>query len=464
MPFLSSCGRQRPADRPNVLLISIDTLRRDALGLYESRSTCSPFLDQLARSATVFDSAIAQAPWTLPSHAAMLCSLYPSELDLGSFAKPTRIHENATTLAEAMRAEGYATFGAVAGGFLHSELGFDQGFQSYDEDGQNMAAIVDKALARIDATPRDQSFFGFLHTYEVHRYDPTQEDRAHYITVKDSTLAKLPERKVADQLQRNDNSDFLKALFPRDHLYARQLYDASIHSVDREIARLFDGLRVRGLLADTLVVITSDHGEEFWEHGRTGHGYNLYDENLRVPLLMKGPGLPAARIANQVRSIDIAPTIAALAHIAPGSSWLGEDLTKIVAGEKRDLPAFSESAHLPYKAIRYHNFKLVVSLRRPFRQLFDLNADPAEKNDVLATQPEIGKKLGDLLAGWIKECAAETRFRGAGEARLSNAANQEIAELGYAARGAAEPEGAQPWLRALERDPMAAINDDAPPK
>lgn len=442
-----SCSREeRP---PNVLLISIDTLRRDALGCYGARSDISPNLDALAARSIVFEQAVSQAPWTLPSHAALFTSLYPSQLDLGVFGAPTPISPAAKRIAELVRDARYQTFAITAGAFLVPELGFAQGFDSFDPRGGNMRKTVDTFTQRLDGLDRDRPFFAFLHTYDVHKYDPSPEDRARFETVKSSRFTALPPKAVAETLQSNDKLEWVKACDDVDRRHAREIYDAAVHGVDREIGLVLAALEERGLAADTIVVVTSDHGEEFWEHGRTGHGYNLHDENLRVPLIWFDPAAEPRRVETQVRLIDVAPTIAARLAIPTPGEWQGVDLAPAMRGADLRLPAFSEAAHLPFKSLRSPERKFILSLRRPLRTRFDLTSDPLETTDRFEEANELDRALLGAMTRFVIDCAKETRFRGATAIELDAATSQQLRELGYTSQGEAVPSEAAPWLKAL---------------
>lgn len=444
---IGSCSRSEPPT--NIVLVSIDTLRRDALGCYGGRADVSPHLDAFAKRSIVFDQAISQAPWTLPSHAALLTSLYPSQLDLGTFGAPTPIAPAARRISEVLRDGGFQTFAITAGAFLVADLGFDRGFDTFDSRGVHMRVTVDEFEKKIDARDPSRPFFAFLHTYDVHKYNPSDEDRGRFVTVKRSKLSALPPQKIAETLQSNAKLEEVKAYGELERRHAREIYDAAVYAVDREIGRLLEGLRVRGLDKNTIVVITSDHGEEFWEHGRTGHGYNLHDENLRVPLLWFDPLHASARVDRQVRLIDVAPTLAKRVNLAAPADWEGVDLAPLVAGADLQLHAYSEAAHLPYKSIRSPSQKLIVSLRRPFRTRFDLVKDPQEQQDVFVPGGAIDRPMSDALRRFVLETSASGRYRGAQAITLDAEATKQLQELGYTAPGESVPSDAAPWLRAL---------------
>jgi len=443
----TTCSRKEPAF--NLVVISIDTLRADALGFAGGRADVSPNIDALAARSVVFEQAITQAPWTLPAHASLLTSLYPSQLNLGRFGETLPISPSARRLPEVLQKAGYQTFAFVAGGFLLQELGFAQGFDDYESPVLEMPQVASKFIARLDQLEADRPFFAFLHTYDVHKYKPSDEDRQRFVSVRDSKIAELPPRRVAEILQDNNSLDVVKSYGERERKHVRELYDGSIHSVDREIGRILAGLRERGLDDRTIIVITSDHGEEFWEHGRTGHGYNLNDENLRVPLIVHDPSIAPRRISSQVRLIDVAPTLTTRLGLPTPPSWNGVDLRPLIDGATRDLPAFAESAHLPFKCLRTEDAKLLVSLRHPFRVLYDLRADPKETRDAFDPTNKTHQQMVAAMQRWILENANDMRYRDTEAVLLDENATNALAQLGYVTPGESVPSDAAPWLTAL---------------
>jgi len=271
----------------NVILISIDTLRSDHLSAYGYKRLTSPHLDRLARDGIIFRNARSQAPWTLPSHATMFTSLYPSShgarfRDNSRFLSAgvaDKLADWNVTLAEVLKAAGFRTGAFTSVAWLSGMLGFDQGFDRFEMDTKThtATALVDKAIAWI-AEERSRPFFLFLHFFDVHNYhSPSQFDGRHQDPDYSGALKrkKLPMEKIVANL--------FESLSKEDLDYIVAKYDGAISYVDFELGRLFAWLKTRELYDGTLVVITSDHGEEFWEHGGTGHGFTLYEEQLRVP-------------------------------------------------------------------------------------------------------------------------------------------------------------------------------------
>jgi arylsulfatase A-like enzyme len=204
--------------------------------------------------------------------------------------------------------------------------------------------------------------------------------------------------------------------------------------------------------------VTADHGEEFWEHGGTGHGYTLYDENLRVPLIVWHSAAEPARVAAQVRLLDVAPTVAALLGVAADDAWQGESLVPMFggAGIDRSLPAFAEHAHVPAKAARSPHEKLIVLLKGPTEELYRLDEDPGETRNVLeAGDGARAAGLRDAMRRWAQANYALARFRDAGEgAELSDMTIAQLRELGYIGGGPtggpADPD-LELWLALLDK-------------
>jgi arylsulfatase A-like enzyme len=447
---LPACSKAPPRAK-NVILVSIDTLRRDHLGLYGYARNTSPFLDRIGRAGVAFDQCISQAPWTAPSHASMLSSLYPSVLGMGRFEDPGHIGDSVDMLAEVLADAGFRTHAVTSGGFMAAKIGFTQGFEIYDDAGLNMETTIARAEQWLRGIRRDERFFLFLHTYDVHKYKPPSSYLATWVEPYNGALAYHD--RVADLVQNHEEQARAGALDDADRRYIRDLYDASIAATDDWLRRFWENLEERGLAEDTLLVVTADHGEEFWEHGGSGHGYTLYDENLRVPLILHHPSLAARMVPEQVRLLDVAPTIASLVGVERPTSWQGEALDEFMTGHPRVLVAFSEHAHRPAKSARTPNAKLILASNEPTRQFFDLRNDPIELTNLMpSVERSTLRPMTDGIERWLRANAADPRFR-SGKAIVFNAAEMEqLAALGYVG-GSASGEDEDPeldvWLQIL---------------
>jgi len=362
--------------RPNVILISMDTLRPDHLGCYGYEKDTSPALDVLCEDAVVFEQAIAHAPSTLHSHASMLTSLLPHHHQATWSAK-TRIPEGALSLAEVFQEAGYRTAAFTGGGQMDRIFGLDQGFEVFEQPMlEHFEDTVWKGVEWVESDDT-RPFFLFLHSYEVHHpYTP----KADYLALFDDGYSgSLPGEISLELLGQinNEEIDFDEA----DLGHVLAAYDAEIRSADVGVSHLIRYLKDKGLYDDTLVVFTSDHGEEFGEHGLVGvHSHTLFDELLRVPLVVKFTSSKHAgmRAGFQVRGIDIPPTIVSAAGLQVPSEFSGTDLGKLLADDRlEELSAISRLDFPPWypgtTSVRTRRWKLIEG------ELRDLLRDPGEE-------------------------------------------------------------------------------------
>jgi arylsulfatase A-like enzyme len=378
--LLTSCTAEdtalrEPARRPNVILISIDTLRPDHLGCYGYDRDTSPALDALCEEAVVFEETIAQAPSTLHSHASMFTSLLPHHHQ-ATWAGKTRIPEPAITLAEVFQQAGYRTAAFTGGGQMDRVFGLDQGFELYEQpSAQRFEDTVWKGVEWLEADD-DRPFFLFLHSYEVHHpYTPRSEYLGYFDDDYSGALPSEISLEVLGQINRGEIS-FDEA----DLRHVIAAYDAEIRSADVGLANLLRYLENHDLYEDTMIVFTSDHGEEFGEHGKVGlHSHTLFDELLWVPLVIRFPGSEFAgeRVDQQVRSIDIPPTIAAAVGLPVPEQFSGIDLRELLSSKAvGELVAVSRldfpPEHPGTTSARTKRWKLIQG------ELHDLLHDPGE--------------------------------------------------------------------------------------
>ncbi len=406
----------------NVLLISIDTLRADHLGCYGYDRPTSPGLDELCRDSAVFEQAMAHAPSTVHSHASILTSLLPHHHN-ASWGAKTALSPEALTLAEVLGEAGYATAAFTGGGQMDRVFGLDQGFDLYQQPGhERFAGTVGEAVEWLEQEPREP-FFLFLHTYETHHpYEPEAE----YLEAFDTGYSgDLPDAISVDFLRALNRKEF--EVDEADVQHIVNTYDGEIRSMDHALGGLMAYLKEQGLYENTLIVFTSDHGEEFGEHGRIGwHSHSLYDELLHVPLVVKFPGdvHSGVRSPVQVRGIDIAPTILASLGIGVPDEFAGTDLAGVLAGSSPVLPAISRRdrpARRTFDSIRVPGWKLYQG------QLFDLNDDPEELWDTAFSNPTKVRELEEFLES---ELAAREGFD---SPRLmpTDKTLEELRKLGY---------------------------------
>ncbi len=412
-PAGSAAGGAAGGAPPNVILILVDTLRRDRLTPYGYRLETSPAIaSRLAAPGTVMENAYSQAPWTLPSVVALMTGRYPGELlgaDLSAYGIPAAISPLAERLAQA----GYETGGFLANPTLHVGTGFERGFHTFyappadvewlrhHADDLNRHALPWLAAQQDQATP----FFLYLHYIDPH--DPYENP--------DTAGNHSP---FEGEYRGEVTGDWVHGLYTgkrvladpaKDLAHLSALYDAEVHYVDRAIGQVLASVRPE-VLANTLVVLTADHGEELLDHGGWKHGQSLYDEQIHVPLIWRWDGrIPAGRrLAGTVRLVDVAPTVAAAAGAAPDPGCEGFDLLPALTGASplAERPAFAEGlAGGPLRAAAVlGRLKLMVFNREePFAPsdelqgylwrkdlgrlprigLFDLARDPAERHNLL---------------------------------------------------------------------------------
>lgn len=432
------------AERPNLLLVSLDTLRADRLGCYGYARDTSPNLDRLAEQGLRFEQAIAQAPWTTPSHMSLMTGLYPSTH--GVTTRPTvtpvrRLGAGVPTLAALLRQRGYQTRAYTGGGTMGGSFGFDQGFDVYHDGPIKLTGQARDEVRGLLQGLASAPFFLYLHTFEVHapytrtRYVAdrlTPAARADWPARFDLEWLPRPGRRAFSQdapfqgpagrltpeararrLALKDEG--IPAFLGRHGLWnaraASDLYDGGVREADGFLGELLLELQRLGLDQRTVVAVTSDHGEEFGEHdpGRfwDAHCSTLFDELLRVPLLIRLPQGPKGVVREQVQLVDVAPTLLeALGAQAP-ATMQGRSLLPLARGELRGgALAFAESTCEGPEAVavRRPDYKLIAELDPPRRlQLFQLARDPGERVDRSAQEPERTERLLGELRGLLAE-------------------------------------------------------------
>jgi len=469
-------------ERYNVVLVSFDTLRADRLGCYgyDKRPT-SPVIDALAEESVLFERYIASAPWTTPSHLSLLTSLYPSshgvmasftemwnKLEFGSRSYH-KLPDSRVTLAEALGGKGFATAAFTGGGPIDPAIGFDQGFELYDTsmfklDEDNVGTM----FSWIDKHAGGQ-FFLFWHNFEVHAPYLHAEFIAETVPPKDAAeIADKTRVMAAEKFRsvwpvnaawlRNRQTRLLKEhdAFNRDVCEA--LYTGNVLSADRWLGRFIEALRRKGLYDKTMLIVTSDHGEEFGEHNKAlwynHHGHILYEEMIHVPLLIKLPNGYAGgtRVSAICETVDVMPTILDVLDIAPPKDEMqGRSLAPLwstAEGGGKDRVAFTEStvSTREKKSVRTRRYKYIVTVDKetvaaigrnhlpegPLKaELYDLKLDPWERHNLLARNARA--KILSLAAGFerqLRRHLAEQRGEAAATT-LGAEALERLKSLGY---------------------------------
>jgi choline-sulfatase len=411
---LSATGipRAQQSGRPNILLITLDTMRADRIGAYGYKVAETPNLDRLAREGVRFADATSQSPLTGPAHAALMTGQYPGRLGIKNNAS-SPVPESTVTLAESLQASGYRT-GAFIGAFVVDRAyGFGQGFDVFDAAFEGFrqeiklqvqrpaGRVVDPALAWISSVPAGSPFFAWVHLYDAHT----------------PYAAPAP-------------------FGPR---FKTRPYDGEVAYVDSQVGRMIAALGASGALDRTIVAVIGDHGEALGDHGEDDHGIFLYEAVMRIPWVLRLPSSfrlkaeatrpPSSRgfrlqpeegivITEQVRSIDLMPTLLELAGVRGGGPVDGESLAGVVRGTPRrdPPPSYAESwypqLHFGWsrlRALRVGEWKYVDA---PRPELYDLRTDRAEQRNVIGDRGNVAARMAGEL---------ETIERGLGAAALAAA-------------------------------------------
>ena len=445
------------AERPNLVLVSIDTLRRDRVSCYGYEEKTTPRIDEFARGAIVFDDAHCQAPYTLPSHATMFSGQFPSVHGIqagGHVLSGARSPLLARTLSDA----GYRTQAFTGGGFLNPDFGFDKGFDGFvnvDPLRQRGSKFLTELSRREpDRYPpelvnalgpqrvrewlrehSDEPFFLFVHTYTVHDYDPP--DGFNRCEARGCTNDTLDIRNYKLGPKRGWNPH---PYTEDERAHLGHLYDDSLRYIDREVGVLLDEIDRLGLDENTIVVITTDHGEEMLERGFVQHGKTLYDEIGRIPMIVRIPGEAARRVDSPAMLVDLMPTLMAHMGIPRDPRMQGIDLLSVANTER---PVWSEirDAFVHRYAMRDESdWKLIHNpaddtVHFPGElewELYDLTDDPGERTNLVDRE----RDRFDVLRARLESKRAALAKIGAGlgeigTGELDPATAAQLRKLGY---------------------------------
>jgi arylsulfatase A-like enzyme len=384
----------------NVVLITLDTMRADRLPAYGFDAVATPALDRLAAEGAVFERAFAAVPLTLPSHATLFTGLYPPRLSVYDNAGAP-LGAEAETLAEVLASRGLATAAFVSSAVIAPGRGLEQGFDTYSLGKPSCPGparvrrpaqeVVDESLDWLEGHG-SSPFFVWMHFYDTHAPIQVPVDFA---------------------------------------LGYADPYLAAIAYEDAQIARVVEYLERRGLLEDSLIVVTADHGESLGDHGEEAHGLFLYDEALRVPLIVRGPGIAPARVPGAVRLIDVMPTVLEFFGRRM-SSVEGVSFAALMSGaDEAPREVYAESRYperfgwANLRALRMGRWKVVDA---PQPELYDVVSDPGElRNLYHANHREAARLLDRLQAGYAQPEAASTA------PVVDRALASRLASLGYVA-------------------------------
>ena len=418
-----ACARSVPpsAAAKHLVLVTIDTLRADRLTGYGSRAGLTPHLDAIAAQGVLCRDVSVQAPLTRPSHVTLLTGRYPAEHGIRDNVAPA-LGAEVTTLAERLKGQGFLTAGFVSSIVLARQSGLARGFDTFSdrfEAGADDARFLNtiqrrgdgptgEAIAWLEAHPAGRTFV-WLHLYDPHDpYEPPE---------------------------------------PYATRYADRPYDGEVAFADDLVGRLDGALDRLGRRAETLLVVTSDHGEGLGDHGEAVHGFFVYESTLAVPLLARGPGLPAGtQLATTVRSVDLLPTALDLlgAPFAAGAAVSGRSLAAAFRGgpAPADEATYAESLtpllHFGWsdlRAFREGRFKYIAA---PRPELYDLKTDPGELRNLVSESPAKAEALRGALAQRLSvERKAATAPAAA--AAIPPELLEQLGALGYVGGGSGEP-------------------------
>jgi arylsulfatase A-like enzyme len=392
-----------------IILISLDTLRADHLSIYGYHRNTSPFIDAFAKESIVFENAVVQSTWTLPSHMSIMTSLYPAFH--GVKKADERLADDHLTLAELLQGGGYRTAAFTDGGWMRAVFGFDQGFDIYDDRGGGIAHILPRVKKWIDEN-KSEPFFLFIHCYDIHSpYNPPPPytNIFHDFTYHGHLTPSRETLGLAAMNKLKVNDDDLR------HFIA--LYDGGIRYTDKKIGEFLLYLQNSGLEDQSLIIITSDHGEAFKEHNSFLHWQLYYRPNLCVPLIMRIPNYPKKeiRIKELVQSIDLLPTILEIAGLPDHSKAQGESLLSLTKRhrnffftlqqvfhlfKKDSVISFAEALSLPFFQEYENNisiitggYQMIYHLKSHSTQLFNLKVDPLAQRDIARDHDDITERL-----------------------------------------------------------------------
>jgi len=409
-----SCGH--PGTPPPVILIVVDTLRADHLGAYGYPRDTSPEIDAWASSGRLYEQAIATSPWTAPTFGSLFTGTLPARHGVARQLRPDgtsrvgRLDRGLPTLAERLRQAGYATAALVNNPWLGPEWELNRGFGLYDQRGTDNAdppladGVVDRALAWLDERP-EGAFFLVVHLFDPHApYDAPAPFAGRYSDSIESGMT----RRVG-LMGEIRSGRFQPDATDREFITAT--YDEEIAFVDHELGRLRRGLEERRLGEQALIILTSDHGEELFDHGGFEHGHAMWQELLRVPLIVWGPGVVPGREPAAVSLVDVAPTILSFAGMtsdAMSGRSLRANLLRGTPPNPRTLHAEQNLYGTELKAALRWPHKLVVDVVGGGRWLFDLESNPAEQ---MLPWQERAALADEMLAELTARVAADIELR-----------------------------------------------------
>jgi len=443
-------GAGKTATKPNILLIVPDALRADRLGAERNGVPIMPNLAALAKESILFSNASAPCTWTRPSMASLFTSLSvdthqvyfsggdPRKRELD---ESDALSESLETMASYLKKAGYMTAGIVTNANLLASLGFSQGFDRYEYLKHGEGEFL-TARAREETEKLTEPFFFYVHYMDTHMpYLPPEEYRE--LLGWPPPIDKAELATVLDFMDYGFKwNDFKMGLIPegpeplseaaREAL--RTLYDGDARHFDDHIIKLID--YVQKSYPNTYIVLLSDHGEHFWEHGYLGHGLTLYEVELRVPFLIWGPGIDPGVVSRAVSTLDLLPTLADLLDLEPNPAWQGSSLFSI----SEDMPEKAVYSHTrgtmsahnrDFEMAKRHGLTLIWNHIHDKMELHDLENDPKEQYSLVEQLPDIVSKLKGLLEAHHERTVRARQKNGGEKVQLDSETLRQLEALGY---------------------------------
>ena len=425
---------------PNVVFIIIDALRPGHLGCYGYHRDTSPAVDEMARQGVIFNHAYSSSPWTKPSVASLFTSLHPNN---HSAVSPYNIlPEAALTLTEILKNQGYSTYFLGAGNKnIGKKFNFNQGFDYFLNERSDAAGLTDNLLSLLPQL-KNKRFFAYIHYMDTHL--PYNKNKYNELFVKNKPTAPPFE---PGEINHNivKNLEVSRRLSPGDKEYLESLYDGQIRYVDENIKRVIGALKNYNMLENTLVVFTSDHGEEFWDHNNFEHGHTLYNELLQVPLIILGNRLKSSKLDLPVRLIDLLPTVINILGINDNHYHeKGASFLNLLAGKKEGPGNAIFAMGTLYGDEKYclikDNKKIIIntgnkkgkknlvgSKNKSSLELYDMAKDPLERENLVSIRPKEASRLKNLLDQFLM---AQSAFKSK-RTILDKKTKEQLKSLGY---------------------------------
>lgn len=416
--FISSCKGKTP-EKANVLLISLDDLRADSLSCYGYQKNTSPFIDYISTQGILYKNCFVNTHGTFSSHSTILTGLYQASLYCQQIGIDFKVNDKAPMLQEYLKKNGYFTIGVTDGGLLSKAYGFQRGFDIYDDNGEGIINGTKKVINYLKKNENKKPFFVFYHTYDIHSpynppapYDKAFGEFKSNINPTNDALLKYAHTAWRDL--KKEDFHFLKAR-----------YDGSIKYVDDNLLKFFKTLDKIGFFENYLLILTSDHGEEFGEHGGLLHRDFLYEELIHIPLIISGTKIPKSKKVNFLcNHTDIMPTILKFLRIEKPNYLQGEDLLNL----KPRKFIFSQYENRRY-SLRTNRWKFILNSNGKF-ELYDLLKDEFERKNLSDKNEKfcifLKNEIKKILANIPNFCTKDLE-----KANLTEEDIEKLKSLGY---------------------------------